>query len=305
LRSGPAVARDLLGVVMSGSSGGAIVLQNVTLSYDGHPAVHRLTGEFSRGSLTAIVGPNGAGKSTLIKGMAGLLRPAGGLIQPSGLGGGGIAYLPQHAEIERRFPISVIQTVLLGHWRRIGWARPVILELREGAQRALAAVGLAGFERRPIETLSAGQFQRVLFARVIVQDAGLILLDEPLAAVDWRTSEDLLRLIVSWQREGRTVAAVLHDLDQVRAYFPETLLLARERVAWGPTREALMPENLRRARHISETWSDEGDNNRAAAGSRRAGLPRYPDPLPGPPPNPPPLAGEGRVRRSGEREGSA
>jgi zinc/manganese transport system ATP-binding protein len=282
LRSGPAVARDLLGVVMSGSSGGAIVLRNVTLAYDGHPAVHRLTGEFCRGSLTAIVGPNGAGKSTLIKGMAGLLRPVDGLIQPAGLGGGGIAYLPQNAEIEKRFPISVIQTVLLGHWRRIGWARPVTRELREGAQRALAAVGLAGFERRPVETLSAGQFQRVLFARLIVQDAGLILLDEPLAAVDWRTSEDLLRLIVSWQREGRTVAAVLHDLDQVRAYFPETLLLARERVAWGPTREALMPQNLRRARHISETWSGQGENNRSAAGPRRAGLPRYPDPLPAP-----------------------
>jgi zinc/manganese transport system ATP-binding protein len=157
----------------------------------------------------------------------------------------------------------------------------VTRELRGGAQRALAAVGLAGFERRPIETLSAGQFQRVLFARVIVQDAGLILLDEPLAAVDWRTSEDLLRLIVSWQREGRTVAAVLHDLDQVRAYFPETLLLARERVAWGPTREALIPQNLRRARHISATWSGQGDNNRSVAGSR-TGLPRYPDPLPAP-----------------------
>jgi len=297
LRIGAAVARDLLGVVMSGSSGGAIVLQNVTLAYDGHPAVHRLTGEFSRGSLTAIVGPNGAGKSTLIKAMAGLLRPADGLIQPAGLGGGGIAYLPQHAEIERRFPISVIQSVLLGHWPRIGWARPVTRELREGAQRALAAVGLAGFERRPVETLSAGQFQRVLFARLIVQDAGLILLDEPLAAVDWPTSEDLLRLIVSWQREGRTVAAVLHDLDQVRAYFPETLLLARERIAWEPTREALMPQNLRRARHISETWSDQGENNRSAPGPRRAGLPRYPDPLPAP--------SLTLSRSRGEREGSA
>src|SRR5689334_20404683 len=168
---------------MSASFGGAIVLQNVTLAYDGHPAVHHLSGEFSRGSLTAIVGPNGAGKSTLVKGMVGVLRPTNGLIQPDGLNGGGIAYLPQHAEIEGRFPISVIQTVLLGHWRRIGWVHPVARELRDGAQRALAAVGLAGFERRPIGTLSAGQFQRVLFARLIVQDAGLILLDEPLAAV--------------------------------------------------------------------------------------------------------------------------
>ena len=274
---------------MSVSSGGAIVLQNVTLAYDGHPAVHHLSGAFSRGSLTAIVGPNGAGKSTLMKGMVGLLRPTAGLIQSAGLGGGGIAYLPQHAEIERRFPISVIQTVLLGYWRRIGLARPVTRELREGAQRALAAVGLAGFERRPIETLSAGQLQRVAFARLIVQDVELILLDEPLSAVDWRTSEDLLHVIVSWHREGRTVAAVLHDLDQVRAHFPDTLLLARECVAWGPTREALMPQNLWRARHLSETWSGEGENRRPAWGPGRAGLAGYPDPL----------------AASGEREGSA
>jgi zinc/manganese transport system ATP-binding protein len=290
---------------MSGSSGGAIVLQNVTLAYDGHPAVDHLSGEFSRGSLTAIVGPNGAGKSTLMKGMAGLLRPADGLIQPAGLGRGGIAYLPQHAEIERRFPISVIQTLLLGQWRRIGWTRPVTRELREGAQRALAAVGLAGFERRPIETLSAGQFQRVLFARLIVQDAELILLDEPLAAVDWRTSEDLLRLIVSWQLEGRTVAAVLHDLDQVRAYFPDTLLLARERVAWGPTREALMPQNLQRARHLSEAWTGEGENHRPAPGPWRAGLAGYPDPLPAPSLTLPRSRGREGWGQSGEKQGPA
>ena len=184
-------------------------------------------------------------------------------------------------------------------------AKRLFAKLREEAQRALAAVGLAGFERRPIEALSAGQFQRVLFARLIVQDAGMILLDEPLAAVDWRTREDLLRLIVSWQREGRTVAAVLHDLDQVRAYFPNTLLLARERVAWGPTREALMPQNLRRARHICETWLGEGENNRAAPRPRRAGLPRYPDPLPAPSLTLPRSRGSEGWGRSGEREGCA
>jgi zinc/manganese transport system ATP-binding protein len=290
---------------MSGSSDTAVVLHNVTLAYDGHPAVHHLSGEFSRGSLTAIVGPNGAGKSTLIKGVVGLLRPTDGLIEPAGLGGGGIAYLPQHAEIERCFPISVLQTVLLGHWRRIGWARPVIRELREGAQRALAAVGLAGFERRPVETLSAGQFQRVLFARLIVQDAELILLDEPLAAVDWRTSEDLLRLIVGWHRERRTVAAVLHDLDQVRAYFPDTLLLARERVAWGPTEEALMPQNLRRARHLSETWSGKGENHRPVRGPWRPGLAGYPDPLPAPSLTLPHSRGREGWGQSGEKRGPA
>jgi zinc/manganese transport system ATP-binding protein len=241
---------------MNSSLDAAVVLDNVTLAYDGDPAVCNLSGTLIRGSLTAIVGPNGSGKSTLMKGIAGLLRPAAGSIGSAGQVGDAIAYLPQHADIERRFPISVLQTVLLGHWRRIGWTGGITRELRERAKRALAAVGLEGLERRPVDTLSAGQFQRVLFARLIAQSAQLILLDEPLAAVDWRTSEDLLRLIVSWQQEGRTVAAVLHDLDQVRAYFPETLLLARQPVAWGPTREVLMPQNLRRARHMAETWSD-------------------------------------------------
>src|SRR6266513_2662875 len=134
--------------------------------------------------------------------------------------------------------------------------------MRETAGKTLAAIGLGGFERRPIETLSVGQFQRVLFARLIVQDAELILLDEPFAAVDWRTSEDLLQLVERWHRERRTVAAVLQDLAQVRAHFPDTLLIARECVAWGATREVVTPENLLRARHMSEAWSAEAEDCR-------------------------------------------
>ncbi len=235
--------------------------------------------------------------------MAGLLRPAGGLIQPAGLSGGGIAYLPQHAEIEKRFPISVIQTVLLGHWHRIGWAGALTPELSEGANELSARLALRGSSGDTSRPCPPGSSSASCFARLIVQDAELILLDEPLVAVDWHTSEDLLRLIVGWQGEGRTVVAVLHDLDQVRAYFPNTLLLARERVAWGPTQEALMPQNLQRARHISETWSDEGENNRPLRDRGGPGCPVTPT-LSRPLPNPPPLAGKGRGR-SGEREGSA
>src|SRR5208283_3582219 len=212
-RRRPAMAGDLVGVVMSHTETApehALVLRDLTLTYERHPAVHHLSGALARGSLTAFVGPNGAGKSTLLKGIVGQMRPAEGIIERVDLSRGGIAYLPQHAEIERRFPISVIDTVLLGHWRRIGWAGAANEAMREAARKALAAVGLDGFERRPIETLSVGQFQRVLFARLIVQDAELILLDEPFAAVDWRTSEDLLHLVEGWHRERRTVAAVLH-----------------------------------------------------------------------------------------------
>ena len=253
------MAGDLVGAVVSES---AVVLHDLTLTYERHPAVHHLTGALTRGSLTAIVGPNGAGKSTLLKGIVGHMRPAEGIIERAALGRGGIAYLPQHAEIEKRFPISVLDTVVLGHWQRIGWAKVANRTMRDTAREALAAVGLEGFERRPIETLSAGQFQRVLFARLIVQDAELILLDEPFAAVDWRTSEDLLQLVEGWHRERRTVAAVIHDLDQVQAHFPDALLLARECVAWGATSEVVTPQNLARARRMSEAWSAEAEDCR-------------------------------------------
>jgi zinc/manganese transport system ATP-binding protein len=152
--------------------------------------------------------------------------------------------------------------VLLGHWRQIGRAGAATKAMREAARKALAAVGLDRFERRPIETLSAGQFQRVLFARLIVQDAELILLDEPFASIDWRTSEDLLLLVESGHRERRTVAAVRHDLDQVRTHFPDALPMARECVAWGATQEVVTPDNLLRARHMSEAWSAEAEDRR-------------------------------------------
>jgi zinc/manganese transport system ATP-binding protein len=126
-------------------------------------------------------------------------------------------------------------------------------------------VGLEGLEWRPIETLSTGQLQRVLFARLIAQDAELILLDEPLSAVDWRTSEDLLRVIVDWHKEGGTVAAVLHDLDQARSHFPESILIARECVASGATPQVPTPQNLRRAREISATWTAEARDWRRAS----------------------------------------
>ena len=98
----------------------------------------------------------------------------------------------------------------------------------------------------------------------------------PFGAVDWRTSEDLLRLIERWHREQRTVAAVLHDLDQVRTYFPDSLLIARECVAWGATREVLMPHNLRRARQMSEAWSPEAEDCRRVPIRQRPAEPGAP-----------------------------
>ena len=234
-----------------------VQLDNLTLGYQRHPAVHHIAGVFSTGSLTAIVGPNGAGKSTLLKGIMGLLKPLQGCVTLCGLPPQAIAYLPQQAEIDRSFPISVLDTVMMGHWRRVGAFRAMSSTMRDEAYAAQAAVGLCDFGQRPIGTLSSGQFQRVLFARTLLQDARLILLDEPFTAIDARTTADLLKVVHRWHGERRTVVAVLHDIEQVRAHFPDTLLLAREVVAWNSTAEALSSANLRRARAMAEAWDDD------------------------------------------------
>jgi zinc/manganese transport system ATP-binding protein len=234
----------------------SIAVTDLTAGYNRHPAVHHVSGRFEPGSLTAVVGPNGSGKSTLLKTLVGLIKPMGGSVDLGGLAPRDLGYLPQLAEIDRTFPVTVLDMVALGHWKILGaFGRMTPAHWAE-ARRALAAVGLVGFEKRAIGTLSAGQFQRVLFARLLLGDAPAILLDEPFTAVDARTTADLLHLIVGLGAAGRTVAAVIHDLDQARAHFPYTLLLAREAIAWGPTAEVLTPENLDAAKCMAEAWDE-------------------------------------------------
>jgi len=227
---------------------------DLTLGYDNHPAVHHLKGALAHGSLTAVVGPNGSGKSTLLKGIVGVIKPMAGRIEHHA--GCRMAYLPQHSEIDRHFPAQVRDIVALGLWPKRGMLGRLNSEDRQEIGNALAAVGLDGFEGRPLDTLSGGQLQRSLFARVLLQNADLILLDEPFNAIDARTLSDLVELIKRWHGEQRTVLVVLHDLELVRNHFPETLLLARQPVAWGKTGEVLMPGNLLRARRFHEAWDD-------------------------------------------------
>jgi len=230
--------------------------RDVTLGYDRHPAVHHLNGEIAPGALMAVVGPNGAGKSTLFRGIVGILKPLAGSIGLNGLDVRDIAYLPQTVDIDRSFPISVYDFVGTGLWRFIGFFGGMGNAARGKIAQALAAVGLNGFENRPIGTLSGGQMQRLLFARVLLQDARLIVLDEPFNAIDAKTSADLLALVRRWHAEKRTVLAALHDMDLVRANFPETLLLARGPVAWGLTAEVLTTDNLTEARRMCEAFDD-------------------------------------------------
>jgi zinc/manganese transport system ATP-binding protein len=247
-----------------------IKFQNVTLGYDRHPAVHHLDGEVASGALLAVIGPNGAGKSTLFRGLAGILKPLSGSIHLGGLDIKDIAYLPQTADIDRTFPISVFDFVGTGLWRRTGFFGGMGKGARDKIAHALAAVGLNGFENRSIGTLSGGQMQRMLFARVLLQDARLIVLDEPFNAIDAKTSADLLALVQRWHGEGRTVLAALHDMELVRNHFPETLLLARGPVAWGATADVLTAENLLVALRMCEAFDDSAAACAADMPSRAA-----------------------------------
>ena len=241
----------------------AVHVHDLTVAYRGHPAVHHLSGEIVAGTLTAVVGPNGAGKSTLMGALGGTIREFEGRIERDPTLR--VAYLPQASALDRGFPVRVHDVVAMGLWSRIGSFGGLRSEDRTRIDDALAAVGLAGFGQRWLGELSAGQVQRVLFARVLVQDAGLILLDEPFNAIDARTTADLLALLHRWQREARTVVAVLHDLDQVREHFEQVLLLARERVAWGPTAEVLRAEHLFQARRMAEAWDEAAPRCTVAA----------------------------------------
>ena len=235
--------------------GAAVSFENLTLGYGRHPAVHHLSGTLERGSLTAIVGPNGAGKSTLTKGIVGMLKPLQGRVVIDDQAATRIAYLPQLAEIDRGFPLRVEELVTLGLWRETGLFRST-RKYRGRIAQAISAVGLDGFERRTISTLSGGQLQRALFARLLVQDASLIVLDEPFNSLDTKTATDLMRMVNRWHGEQRTVMVVLHDLDCVREHFPQTLMIARELIGLGATEEVLTASNLMRARQLHEAFDD-------------------------------------------------
>jgi len=234
----------------------SLSFDNLTLGYESHPAVHHLTAKVDPGSLIALVGPNGAGKSTLLKGIMGQITPLDGHINLHGIEKNEIAYLPQLSQVDRSFPITVQEMVALGAWRHMGAFGRLRAKHKQQVSSALEQLGLSGFEKRMIGSLSGGQMQRVLFARLLVQKANMILLDEPFTGVDSRTTHDLLHMIESWHQQGKTIIAVLHDLEQVRKHFPQCLLLSRELIAFGLTQEVLTESNWLKARQLNEAFDE-------------------------------------------------
>ena len=229
-----------------------VELDHASAAYTDRVAFTGLSGSFAAGSLTAVVGPNGAGKSSLLKAIAGTLPLQSGTIVCRSRHHHDLAYLPQQAEFDRAFPVEVRELIAIGAWCSFGSYRRPPDEVFERVARTAAATGVENVLTRSVDELSVGEFQRALFARLELQDAAVILLDEPFAAVDTVTTEDLMGLVRRWHTEGRTVIAVLHDLEQVRQDFPTTLLIAQTCIEWGETASVLTAKNLTRARKTQQ-----------------------------------------------------
>jgi len=216
------------------SVGGELMIQlnQLVVGYQHHAVTPPLSGEFTRGSMTALVGANGCGKSTLLKTLCGMLPAVGGTFTYS-LPRPAVAWLPQHSEIEKSFPLTVFDLVAMGFWRRCGWLRGISKRQRKEALVALERVNMLPYADAAPGTLSGGQLQRVLFARLLIQDAELLLLDEPFTGVDSDTTALLLALLAERHRAGCTLIVVLHDMATVAQHFPQILRLKEQHSEWS------------------------------------------------------------------------
>lgn len=209
-----------------------ITLNNLHIGYQGKSITPPLSGIFEAGTMTALVGANGTGKSTLLKTLAGLMPSVSGSVELA-VSRKQIAWLPQHAEIDRTFPITVFDMVAMGCWQACGWFGGINRTMRHRIMDALAQVGMQDFALSQPGSLSGGQLQRVLFARLLLQNATLLLLDEPFTGVDSATEKLLLERLKERHRAGCTLIVVLHDMATVTAHFQQTLCLSCARVEWA------------------------------------------------------------------------
>ena len=223
----------------------------VTVAYRNTPVLTDLSFKVPPGTLTAIVGPNGAGKSTLIKTALGLVQPLTGHFEFFGKSfrevDGRVSYVPQRTSVDWDFPVTSLDVVCMGLYRKIGWFRPVRARHRGRAMEALAEVGMQDYAKRQISQLSGGQQQRVFLARALVQDAELFLMDEPLAGVDVATEKTIINTLHRLRDEGKTAMVVHHDLDTVSEYFDRVLLLNRQVIAEGAAKDVMTSEHLKQA----------------------------------------------------------
>jgi len=220
-----------------------INISRLEVGYERRAVAMPLSGRITAGSLTAVIGANGAGKSTFLKTLAGLQPAISGTLTFNSAAGKNkrpqLAYLPQQAELDREFPISVFDLVAMGCWPQSGLFGGISRQSEQQVLAALETVGMSAMRQFPVGELSGGQLQRTLFARLLIQQAPLIMLDEPFTGIDSQTTQLLLEVIRQWHNEGKTVIAVLHDIAMVARHFPEVLFLSPQQNLWGTADEVL------------------------------------------------------------------
>lgn len=234
----------------------ALEIRNLALGYDGLSLFHDLSLDVDPGTTLAVLGANGSGKTTFVKSLLGVITPqAGKIAWPAGRQNE-IGYLSQITEFDRRFPIRVRDIAAMGAWNGLGLTRRMDRKTQNALQAALEIAGIADIADCPLHALSGGQLQRALFARVIMQDAPLILLDEPFAAVDQSTEAHLLTLIDAWRTEGRAVVLVVHDLSSVLDHCTHALLLGNGEASHGEVDTVLTLERLVAQKYLSESQAN-------------------------------------------------
>ena len=219
-----------------------------TVAYDRRPVLWDVDYDAPANRLIAIVGPNGAGKSTLIKACLGLVPRASGQVEfwgePYKKARARVGYVPQRESVDWDFPVSALDVVCMGRYRRIGWCRPVTRRHKRAALDCLERVGMADLAHRQISQLSGGQQQRVFLARALAQEADLYFMDEPFAGVDAATERAIVGVLRELKDAGGTVLVVHHDLQTVPEYFDDVILLNMRVVAAGPVGDVFTRENL-------------------------------------------------------------
>ena len=247
-----------------------LILDNITVSYRSLPAVHHVSARFDEGSSWAIFGPNCAGKSTLLKAAMRLLPCDTGTVRWQDVQRRDIAYLPQQSEIDRSLPITVFELAALGLWQELGFWGGANPSQRRRVHEALGRVGMGAFAGASIAALSSGQFQRVLLARMLVQRARFLLLDEPFNAVDAPTTEALLQVLHQCRAEGACIIAVVHDRALAITHFAHTLLLARQVVALGQSAAVLTDTHLQQAAQWQQNGATQAEWCAAPVGAELA-----------------------------------
>lgn len=225
-------------------------VHDVTVAYHRKPVIWDVDLVIQTPRLVAIVGPNGAGKSTLIKAILGLVPTASGRVsiygKPLSAQRRLVGYVPQRESVDWDFPVSVLDTVLMGTYGQLGWFRRPGRRQKAWARACLEQVGIAHLERRQIGQLSGGQQQRVFLARALAQQAEIYFMDEPMAGVDAATEQVVFGLLRQLREQGKTVVVVHHDLRTVGRYFDDVVLLNMRVVASGPVEKVFTNQNLQK-----------------------------------------------------------